>query len=256
VASRYLPKTLAKTINYIAYHAPGEYGLFWDLDGTMPWKELYWALQEDPSLRFVRESHIKELSYLGLDLPFHLDEKLLRLKDKTPLPHYPLVEPPEKLFYACGRKRHLVISRHGLRCSPNRSFIPLLADEDLALRTGLRRDPEPVMIQIDTKKACLGGILFREAGNVLYLAESVPPDCLILPLIREEELERVNSRKRKEEKTLKPKIPLSPGSFDLDIQRFQEIPSDKTHKDKKKKKGKKGPSWKQEVRKERRKREF
>ncbi len=89
MAAQYNPKTLAKTLSYIAYQAPAEYGLFWDPDGTMPWKELYWALQEDPSLRFVREGIVRELNYLpGCELPFALEGNLLRLRagsDTAPL---------------------------------------------------------------------------------------------------------------------------------------------------------------------------
>ncbi len=70
MAGRVNPRTLARTLSTIAVHCPWEHGLFWDPDGSMPWKEFYWALQEDHSLRFVRESHIRELAYLGLEVPF------------------------------------------------------------------------------------------------------------------------------------------------------------------------------------------
>lgn len=253
MAGRYLPKTLAKTLAYITCHAPGEHGLFWEADGTMPWKELYWVLQEDPSLRFVRESNIRELTYLGIELPFELDGNLLRLRDGVAAPVYPVAEPPERLFYACRRKQYLVVSRQGLSNPANRSYTGLAANEDLALRLGHRRDPEPILIEVRAKKAFEEGILFREAGPALYLAESVPPDCLLLPLIREDELEKFALQSKKEKKPAKPRTPPTPGSFFMDLQQMREQNPDKGAKSRdSRKKGQKGPDWKREARKERR----
>jgi putative RNA 2'-phosphotransferase len=250
-----MPKTLVKTVNYIACHSPEEYGLFWDPGGVMPWKELYWALQEDPSLRFVRESHLKELCYLGLDLMFHLDEKLLRLNEGVPLPHYPLCEPPNRLFYACRLKQHPVISKHGLRPNGNRSFIPLVDEEDLALRIAQRRDPEPIVIQVEALKAKEAGLVFLKGGEGLYLTEHVPPEYAILPMIKKEDLEALQSKK-KEERAIKSKGHPSPGSFDVEARYFQDPASEKGDRAKGKRKSKKGPTWKQESRKERNKRDL
>src|SRR5208337_4911171 len=97
---KHQPKTLAKILDYIARRSPGEHGLFWDPDGGMPWKEFYWVLQEDPSLRFVRESTIRELALLGIELPFALDGKLLRLRPEVACPRYPSAsEVPERLYF-------------------------------------------------------------------------------------------------------------------------------------------------------------
>jgi len=251
--SRYQPKTLAKTIHYIAYHAPGEFGLFWDPDGTMPWKELYWALQEDPSLRFVRESHMRELDYLGLDLPFRLEDNLLRLKENVPPPVYPPAEPPPRLFHGCPRKRYTAVSRNGLRPSGNRAFVPLTEDEDRALSLAQRRDPDPLLIRVTARDAVLREVVFREADHGLYLVEAVSPDLLVLPPMDREELDKLKPPKKKDKgDNAKAKPPSPPGSFMIDAGIFQEEPPRK--KGKVGKKGKKGPVWKQEARKERKNR--
>ena len=112
MAAQYHPKTLAKTLAYIACHAPAEFGLFWDPDGTMPWKELYWVLQEDPSLRFVRESIIRELTGLGVTLPFVLEGSRIRLSTGAEKPSYPVAENvPERLYLACRRKQYAIRAR-------------------------------------------------------------------------------------------------------------------------------------------------
>lgn len=255
MTAQYSPRTLSKTLSYVAYHAPAEYGLFWDPDGTMPWKELYWALQEDPSLRFVRESHLRELSLLGLDLPFVLDGNLLRLRSDLDRPSYPIVQDlPERLYFACRQKQYAVVMEHGIDRS-NRFFVPLSADRDFALRIGKRRDQGVLLLQVLAGRACTEGEAIRLAGAGLYLVERVPLRYLIFPLIRAEQLSLLTSRKRAETKPGRPDLPLSPGSFLLDARQLNGHSSGVAGADKSSgKRGRKKDDWKREAKKERYKR--
>jgi len=248
--ARYLPKTLAKTISYIAYHAPAEYGLFWDPNGTMPWKEFYWALQEDPNLRFVRQSHVQELNYLQIALPFTIEDNLLRLQSQFPVPPYPVAEDvPNRLFYACSRRHFSFASKHGL-FSTGRPFLAACADKDLALRTGSRRNPQPFLVEIFAGPAKNDGIVFRSAGSELYLFESIPTEYLQFPPVREEESLRLAGKKKQK---LLPKTPRdpSPGSFVVSIDHFQQTLGEKVGRagTQTSKRDKKGPEWKREARK-------
>ena len=245
----YQPKTLAKTITYVAFHSPGEFGLFWDADGTMPWKELYWALHEDASLRFVRETHLKEIAFLGIEMPFSLDGSLLRLGEGVPAPIYPVVDrPPERLFYACRRQSYLSVVKHGLSPS-SRPFVRLTYDKESAQRIAKRRDPEPMTIEIRAVEAQRGGIIIRSAGPTLFLVESVQPVYLICPPMREEQLLKLAGGPKKDKKPQKPAQPFSPGSFLLGDSGMHGAPGDKPAK----KKGR-GAEWKREARKDRTKR--
>jgi putative RNA 2'-phosphotransferase len=255
MAARYNPKTLAKTIGYMAYHAPSEYGLFWDPDGTMPWKELYWALQEDASLRFVRQTHIRELNYLGLDLPFILDANRLRLRPDLAQPAYPPADrPPERLFFACLRKHYSSLLERGITAA-HRPYVALCADRELALRLGKRRDAEPILVEVMAAGASIGGEPIRSAGEGLYLVQSVPLRYLVLPLIRAERYTALTSRKKVELKPSRTDLSVSPGSFFVDIHRlhgqFSAISGDDQPG---KKKGKRKADWKRDAKKERHKR--
>lgn len=253
MVARYMPKTLAKTISYIGLYAPGEYGLYWDADGTMPWKEFYWVLQEDAALRFVRETHIRELNALGLELPFTLDGNSLRLRSLTALPDYPLTAKiPARLYFACRRKHYGFVLKHGLRAS-GRPLLALTSNKELALRLARRRDSEPILLEVLAQQALAAGSLFRQAGPELYLTEAVPLEHLLCPPIREQELAAAASNK-KEPKPDKTAAPPSPGSFVVEPSHMhQSFPDQATPGKKPKKKGK-GPEWKRNSRKERRKR--
>lgn len=255
MATQYNPKTLAKTLSYISCRALAEHGLFWDPDGSMPWKDFYWVLQEDPTLRFVRESHIREIAYLGLELPFVLDGNLLRLQSLLDRPEYAqAICLPDRLFFACRRRQFVFVREHGIVGS-NRPYVPICAERELALRIGRRRDPEPVLLEVLGAAAALEGEVFRLAGPELYLVESIPARHLIFPLLRSDRRAALEVRKKPEARPPAPLLPTAAGSFLVENRHLGNPsggakPFDKTGKQKGKKKG----DWKREAREERLKR--
>ena len=256
MTAQYMPKTLAKTLTYLLTVAPGEHGLFWSPDGTMPWKELYWTLQEDESLRYVREMHLKEIAYLGIELPVVLDGSLLRLKEGIPVPVYPPVQaPPERLYHACRRKQYLTASRNGF-VPAGRPFIPLSSDKGLALRLGSRRDPEPLLVEIFAARAASEGIAFLQAGPTLFLAEALPVQYLLFPPVREDFLAKAAARSKARSEARRERVQSSPtpGSFFMDVGHFQESAPGGGLQGKDGKKGRRGAEWKRAARKERNKR--
>ncbi len=244
-------KTLAKTLDYVGRHSPGEFGLFWDPDGTMPWKEFYWALQEDPSLRFVRESSIRELSLLGIEVPFVLDGSLLRISDELVRPNYQIAaNPPGRLYFGIKSKNLVHIQKFGLQPS-GRTFVPLSSDRGLALRIAKRREPDPLLVEVLTDRATESGISFLLVGPELYLAEAVPAEFLLFPKIRQDLAEKLIAERAPKPRA-KPSSPPSPGSFIVEPHHFDPAAAAKAGKGGKKDKG----GWKKDARKERRKRDI
>jgi putative RNA 2'-phosphotransferase len=253
IMANIMQKKLAKTITYIACQAPGEYGLFWNADGTMPWREFYWALQDDPELRFVREMHIQELIYLGLNLPFSLEGRRLHLRDKLQVPGYPAVVPPPRLYYGCPRKSYLHIRQQGLSAA-HREFIPLAGSRAFAESLARRRDPKPILIEIQAGKAHDQGVGFRLAGPDLYLAEVVSIDCLVFPLLSAEKLlASAKPGKKEAPRASSPPSP-APGSFVLGADQFKTTVSPPATAGKDRQKIARGQNWKRGARKMRDKR--
>jgi putative RNA 2'-phosphotransferase len=256
MAALYNPKTLAKTITYILVHAPGEYGLFWDVDGSMPWKELYWAMQEDPSLRFVRETHLREIGYLGIDLPAVVEGNAVKLKPMQPIPDYPIADPPPpRLFHACRGKSILYVREHGLAAA-GRNFLPVTSNRELALRMARRRDPDPVLLEVLTAVALSEGIIFRSAGADLFLVERLPVHVLRFPLMSEEKLQASAAQRRKEKTPVKQSGSKAPGSFMVEMGHIHSAFGDPggAGAGAPKGKGRKGAEWKRAARRERNKR--
>jgi len=244
-------KTVARTLAFIGWHSPSAFGLFWNSDGTMPWKEFYWALQEDPELRFVRAATLRELTLLGIELPFSLDGNLLRLNPGYDIPLYsPAREVPDRLYFGIRPKNLVYVQEIGLRAS-SRPFLPLSSDRELALRLARRREDNPLVIEVLASRAREAGITILAAGERLYLAENVPREYLILPLVRQE----IRERAQRTPAIKKPAAPPSPGSFT--VQPHHILPpghaGEKPPKGKEARKGKGG--WKKEARQERHKRD-
>ncbi len=210
---KHQPGTLAKTLDFIGKHSPGEYGLFWDPDGTMPWKDFYWVLQEDSSLRFVRESTIRELSLLGIDLSFLLDGRLLRLRPEAgPAVYSPAPDVPKRLYFGLSPKHFASVTEKGL--SPTRRRYVVLCDEkDFALRIAKRTEESPILIEISAAEAAERSRLsFLAAGPHLYLVDSVPAKFIIFPQIRQDKAEKLSDPARRKPKP-SPPHPTTPGSF-------------------------------------------
>jgi putative RNA 2'-phosphotransferase len=217
-----LPKTLAKTLTYIGYLAPGEYGLFWDEDGTMPWKEFHWVLQQDPTLRFVREATLRELGYLGCGLPFELVGKRLRILDAEGAPRYSRGAPPKRLYYGCPQPRLLAVETDGLRPF-SRKYVALTANRRLAETMARRRDPTPLVIEVLAEKACHEGTEFRTAGADLFLVAALPPQYLVFPFISDEKRAALGKTKPKDKGTRVAESSPAPGSFPVETRHLEDL---------------------------------
>ncbi len=207
---KHKPATLAKTLDFIGRHSPAEFGLFWDPDGTMPWKEFYWALHEDSSLRFVREATIRELTLVGVELPFILDANLLRLRPEVGWGGYPAAtKVPRRLYFGLRPKQLAAAREHGLKAT-RRPFVALCEDRELAVRIAKRTEQSPLVVEILAEEALRSGVRLFCAGPQLYLVESVAAKFINFPTLRRETAEKLAAVVKKS----KPAPPPCPaGSF-------------------------------------------
>jgi putative RNA 2'-phosphotransferase len=235
-------KELAKIIDYILYHRPDEFGLFPDEDGSVPIKELLWALHEEPGWSYVRPTHLRELAYSNLLVNFSLHDAHIR--PKAPSSVRPaLATPPRFLFHGARRQAYQTILEHGLRPG-GRGHVALASTEEMALRIGSRRDAKPVLLTVHATRACEAGHLFLRCGELLYLVRELPPSFLAGP--PPEEVRPPAKAPSKSPEAAEPDIWQTPGSFLLDPSRFPGQGGAT--------RGKKGVGWKREVRRERRRR--
>ena len=210
---KYHLQELGKIIEYILFYRPDEFGLFLDNDGSLPIKELIWALHEEEGWKHIRLGHLKELSYSHLESPFTLEENCIKPKQPREQISSAAV-PPRLLFYAARRKAYPVILKHGLRPG-GRPYVPLATTEEIALRIGRRRDPKPILLTIHAAQAHDEGHIFSHCGELLYLVRTLPPNFLSGPPLRESAKPTKVSRPKTPE-PVKIDVPEMTGSFLLD----------------------------------------
>ncbi len=206
------PQTLSKFIAYILERRPDEFGLVTDKEGFVKIKELIKAITEEKDWKYVRRFHLDEILYTLPSPPFEIFDKKIRAKFRDHLPEARLTGDPPKLLFTCIRKRaYPSVLEKGISPSGHHRVI-LAADRKLAERIGKRTDQEPVMLTVQVQKSLANGVMFYQAGELLFLSESIPPGCFSGPPLPKETAE--TKKTEKIDTAIQPK---AVGSFLVDM---------------------------------------
>jgi putative RNA 2'-phosphotransferase len=211
--SKYQLQELGKIIKYILLYRPDEFGLFLDDNGSLPIKDLMWALHEEEGWRHIRLGHLKELAHSQFESAFTLEENSIKPKQPRKQISSATV-PPRLLFHAARRKAYPVILKHGLKPA-GRPYVPLATTKEIALRIGRRRDPKPILLTVHAARAYDKGHVFSLCGEFLYLVKTLPPAFLSGPPLDETAKPTRISRPKAPEPR-KVDVPAMIGSFLLD----------------------------------------
>ena len=232
---------LARFMRYILGHRPYEFGLVPDRDGFVTYKELLWAIHEEPGWGYVRKGHINEV-LLGEDRSlFQTKENRIRALER----HWrlaldnPSQTPPKILFVAVRRRAHPVLMEKGFTAMEGK-YLVFSPDRDMAMRIGRRREQRPVELEIMAASAAEEGTAFYPFGN-LFLANQVPARFVKGPPVSKDDLKIPQGRAEKERET---RPDFDTGTFVLDLNRDPDLL--------RRYKGKKRRGWKEEARKTRR----
>ena len=85
--------------------------------------------------------------------------------------------PPAVLYHGTTHRVLPQILQDGLK-PMQRQYVHLSIDVETATRVGKRRDPEPVILKIDTEAAQKAGIQFYIGNDKVWLCKEMPKDCL------------------------------------------------------------------------------
>lgn len=181
MVQRKSPKQLAKFISYVLGRNPGEFGLVPNDNGYVKIKEFLKAIGEEEGFRYVRRSHIDEILISLPNPPIEIDNNYIRAKFRDSLPNQNQTQNPPKLLYTCvRRKAYPMVFEKGI-FPMGFNEVVLSSMPDMAKRIGKRKDSLPVLLTVQTQKAIEQGIMFYEAGETLFLAESIPANSFTGP---------------------------------------------------------------------------
>ena len=206
------PKQLAKFLNYVLGRRPDEFGLVTDKEGFVKIKDLIKAANEEAGLTYVRRSHINEIM---ITLPNHgleVAENLIRAINREHLPKQSFALNPPKLLYTCVReKAYPYVLDKGIMPT-GFSKVILSSNLDLAHRMGRRSDHGAVLLTVQVNQSEVKGVVFFTAGESLFLADYIPPDCFSGPPLPKDLPDT-----RKADKPQKEPAKIPAGSFFLDL---------------------------------------
>lgn len=235
------PKQLAKLIAYVLARRPDEFGLVPDPDGYVKIKELLKAIGEEGGWKYVRRSHIDEILITLPSRLFEIKGNLIRATSRERLSRPAPVENPPKLLYTCIRsKAYPVVMDKGIY-PMGQPYVILSSSKDLSARMGKRIDQAPVQLIVQVDKTVRRGYQFLQAGELLYLAENIPPDCFSGPPLPREKPPAAKAMPEKKEP-----VHTAAGGFLLDIGNGE----DRIHKPGGRKQRKR-PDWKKDRRQQR-----
>jgi putative RNA 2'-phosphotransferase len=227
---------LSRFLRYMLGHRPDEFGLVPDKEGRLTFKEILWALHEEPGWGYVKEIHLREV-FLGKDRSFfewegdraRAVERRWRLNLGEPGP-----DVPKTLFTGIRKRAHPHVMHKGLAST---GFLVLSPDRAMALRVARRRDQNPVILEIVTTLAHKEGVLFHSFGD-LFLTDRIPADAIAGPPVTEELRQALEAAKAGKQKP-PPTVDFTPGSFLLEPGRDP---------DRSRQKGRKQKGWKERAR--------
>ncbi len=201
-----------------------------DKEGFVRIKDLLKATSEEEGLKFVRRSHINEIMVSLPDHGLEIADNLIRTIKREQLPKQSFALDPPKLLYTCVRKKaYPYVLDKGIMPAGFAKVI-LSASRDLAERIGRRSDRAAVLLTVQVNRSEDKGVVFFKAGESLFLADYIPPDCFSGP-----PLPRELPDTRKADNSKKEPAGMPAGSFFLDLDK-KEHPATPGARDKKRNK--------------------
>jgi putative RNA 2'-phosphotransferase len=163
----------SKTLVYALRHDPAKFGLNPDEEG---WVDLQKFLIVMKITKDQLDSIIR-----------NMDKKRLEVKDNKIRAAYghsysskvkrEETSPPEILYHGTPSFTAYIIRKEGLK-PMSRQYIHLSTNPKTATIVGQRRQENPIILQIDAKKAFEDGVKFYHSNEDVWLADYIPPQYI------------------------------------------------------------------------------
>ena len=172
---------LSKEISYALRHAPWEYELELDENGFVPIAQLLHALNESNGYdREIVQADLEQIIATSEKKRHEIVGDKIRALYGHTVPQIIKKEPgipPAVLYHGTTHRALPQILQDGLK-PMQRQYVHLSVDVETATRVGKRRDPEPIILKIDTEAAQKAGIQFYIGNDKVWLCNRVPKECI------------------------------------------------------------------------------
>jgi putative RNA 2'-phosphotransferase len=180
--------SLQKFLRYVLGVAPDEFGLWPDEAGFVPLKELVGALAGEKEFKGITANRIRELVGQALgQSPLEIEGTAIRVKPELaelPTPQPAPEKGPKLLHLGLKPSAWPHVLSHGLKPKFGRERVRLFSSEEQAKAVARRHSPEPVMVAVNRALAEKGGTSFWALTERIYLATDVAPAALFGPPVK------------------------------------------------------------------------
>lgn len=236
-------KQLSKLLTYVLGRRPDEFGLVPDQNGFIKIKELIQAMNEESDFPNIRRSLIDELLITSPEPLIEIADNLIRAVDRTALSPAAVEKNPPKLLYAAvTMKSYPVVLEKGIRPTFY-SQVVLSGEETMATRIGKRKGSSPVILTVNVQQAHTAGVVFHKAGDLLFLADYIPPECFTGPPLPKQKPEPQKKQEKEKHKDFEKQRMAGSYFMDLEDKITREEKSGSWKRDKKRLRRQKQKKW-------------
>lgn len=176
-------ESLSKEISYALRHRPEQYGIDLDEQGWASIEVLILALRKQERFKDVSIDDIEEMIACSQKKRHEIQGGRIRALYGHSVGeriNKEALMPPDILYHGTAHKYLASISAEGL-VSKNRQYVHLSEDVATAILVGKRRDTNPVVLTVDTRRAWGDGVPFYFGGDGIWLADGIPPGYINFP---------------------------------------------------------------------------
>lgn len=172
---------LSKEISYALRHAPWEYELELDEEGWVLVEQLLDSLKSIEKWKNISQEDIKQMIDNSTNKRHQMENGKIRALYGHSL-HLKIKKeektPPSKLYHGTSYESLDNIKKEGL-LPMSRQYVHLSVDIETALSVSKRKSKTPVVLEIDTDKARLGGVKFYLGNEKVWLTDFIPFNNII-----------------------------------------------------------------------------
>jgi len=172
---------LGRVLTGILRHFPDRYGLAVEPHGWIELSAVARAIaQRHPVYRWLRPQHLVAIAETDGKGRYEVRDDRIRATYGHTLEvdlDLPTEDIPEHLYYPVTADEAAIVLEVGLRPSDRRK-VHLSKTALDAVAAGKVRTPEPIVLEVDVRRAQDEGIVIMRAGKTVYLADRIPAELL------------------------------------------------------------------------------
>jgi putative RNA 2'-phosphotransferase len=172
---------LGRIVTGILRHFPDRYQLPIDPQGWVGLPQMVRAIaQKHPAYHWLRPQHLVAIAETDAKGRYEIRDDRMRATYGHTVDldlDLPTENIPDHLYYPVTAEEVSIVLEVGLKPS-DRKKVHLSKTAQDAHAAGAVRTPEPVILEVDAKRAREDGLVIMKAGKTVYLVDRVPPEYL------------------------------------------------------------------------------